>query len=115
LTVALIAAFAGCGGEENPEQQGIGSSESIGVGIEQVDCTDWNDASPEERFGTVDELENFLGGPVSGNPGATGKVLDDQEAYDLFEEYCGNEYARAFKLYKLYSRAAAFQDYQPPE
>jgi hypothetical protein len=34
--------------------------------------------------------------------------LPDDDAYDLMEKYCGNEYARAFRLYKLYARASAF-------
>ena len=35
-------------------------------------------------------------------------MLDDEKAYDLFDSYCENEFARGFKLYKLYARAAAF-------
>ena len=38
---------------------------------------------------------------------ASGAVLDDQDAYDLLGRWCGMRFARAFKLYKLYERAAA--------
>jgi hypothetical protein len=34
--------------------------------------------------------------------------LDDQQAYDLLNSYCEADFARGFKLYKLYPRAAAF-------
>jgi hypothetical protein len=37
-------------------------------------------------------------------------VLEDDQACDLFEGWCENEYARGFKLYKLYARAAAFSN-----
>ena len=35
-------------------------------------------------------------------------MLDDDQAYDLLEGQCEPEFAGAFKLYKLYGRAAAF-------
>jgi hypothetical protein len=35
-------------------------------------------------------------------------VIDDKDAYNLFNRYCEHEFARGFKLYKLYERAAAF-------
>lgn len=42
------------------------------------------------------------------DPSGSGSVLDDKQAYDLFDNYCKNDFARGFKLYKLYERAAAF-------
>jgi hypothetical protein len=35
-------------------------------------------------------------------------VLDDERAYELLQSYCAHYFARGFKLYKLYERAAAF-------
>ena len=35
-------------------------------------------------------------------------MLDDSKAYDLLDNYCKNTFARGFKLYKLYERAASF-------
>ena len=48
---------------------------------------------------------------VSGDPLTTfqrGPVLDNDRAYKLLQNYCGKYFARGFKLYKLYTRAAAF-------
>jgi hypothetical protein len=42
------------------------------------------------------------------SPAGRGSVLDDKDAYNLFDRYCANQFARGFKLYKLYERAAAF-------
>ncbi len=50
----------------------------------------------------------MLGRPVGGEGGATGRTLDDRRAYDLFDRACGRSFAKGFKLYKVYSRAAAF-------
>ena len=42
-----------------------------------------------------------------GSPAGRGGVLDDDKAYDVLQTECGPDYARGFKLYKLYTRAAA--------
>jgi hypothetical protein len=104
----LIASLAGCGNGSEPEgDQAPAAVPGLGVPINLADCGDWRDAAVEERLGTISQLREFVGGPVAGTPGR-GSVLEDEEAYDLFESYCENEFARGFKLYKLYSRAAAF-------
>jgi hypothetical protein len=109
--LALLAGIAGCGsGSATPPRHGAGPN--VGQPINLADCSDWNQANTEERLGTIEELRNFAGGPVVGNsataPSGTGSVLDDKQAYDLFNGYCKEEFARGFKLYKLYERAAAF-------
>jgi hypothetical protein len=39
-----------------------------------------------------------------------GATLPNDKAYDLFEGACRPDFSKRFKLYKLYTRAAAFQD-----
>ncbi|MFN2612428.1 MAG: hypothetical protein ABR536_03545 [Solirubrobacterales bacterium] len=107
--VLLAAAFAlaGCGdgsGSARPSQGGP----QLDQGIDLADCTDWKQGSVEERLGTIRQIRQFAGGAVAGTREGTGPVIDDEKAYDLFENYCRQEYARGFKLYKLYVRAAAF-------
>jgi hypothetical protein len=111
LLAALVVALAGCGSDSStPPQAGAGPN--VGQPISLADCSDWNQANTEERLGTIEQLKNFAGGPVVGNnassPSGTGSVLDDEKAYELFENYCKADFARGFKLYKLYERAAAF-------
>jgi hypothetical protein len=103
--------LAGCGGGPNTQPQ-IDVGPNVGQPINLADCHDWNQANTEQRLGTIHDLKNFAGGPVVGNsasaPSGTGAVLDDKQAYDLFNRYCSASFARGFKLYKLYTRAAAF-------
>lgn len=110
LAILVVAAIAACGSSSNAPvaQQGP----HIGTRVELADCHDWEQASTEERLGTLGELKNFAGGTIVGGsataPAGRGAVLDDKKAYDLLNDACGNQFAAGFKLYKLYERAAAF-------
>ena len=105
----VAATLAGCMGSEDSGQprQPPSAGARIGAPLQLVDCTDWREATPRERMGTVRALRRFAGGRT-GSPGGRGRVLDDDRAYEMFENYCKNDFARGFKLYKLYTRAAAF-------
>ncbi len=109
LIVAACAALAGCGDDE--PAQSVGGPD-LGVPVRLADCADWRDATVRERLGTVAQLRDFAGG-ATGSPAGHGAVLDDQRAYDLLDHQCATDYTSAFKLYKLYTRAAAFQPAQP--
>jgi hypothetical protein len=111
LALAGAALIAGCGSGSSTQPR-VGVGPNVGQPINLADCSDWNQANTEERLGTIQELKGFAGGPVVGNnassPSGTGAVLDDKQAYELFDNYCKADFARGFKLYKLYERAAAF-------
>jgi hypothetical protein len=110
LLVALVG-VAGCGGGSSTQPQ-VDVGPNVGQPISLADCHDWNQANTEQRLGTIHQLKDFAGGPIVGNnatsPSGTGSVLDDKQAYELFNRYCAEDFARGFKLYKLYERAAAF-------
>jgi hypothetical protein len=114
VALAATAILTGCGGGSGTQPQ-VDVGPNVGQPISLADCNDWNQANTEQRLGTIKELKGFAGGPVVGNsadaPSGTGAVLEDKQAYDLFENYCSEPFARAFKLYKLYERAAAFAGY----
>jgi hypothetical protein len=98
--------LAGCGGSDGGDSAGGGPA-TLDNPIELADCTDWNEGSLEERLGTIRQIRAFISGPVPGT-GGRGVTLEDERAYDLFEEACSHGVARGFTLYKLYVRAAAF-------
>lgn len=109
LLIATVLALAACGGDTSGNESSD-AGVNIGAPINLADCSNWNDASAEERLGTIGQIQEFTGGPIAGTD-QKGTVLDEQEAYDIFENACAPGYARAFKLYKLYGRAAAFSGY----
>ena len=111
--LACIGLASGCGGSDG-EGTASGAGPQIQVDLRLADCTDWRRADVSERLGTVRQLRDFAGGPT-GSPGVRGNVLDDERAYEVLQNWCRNEFARGFKLYKLYTRAAAFSSLIPED
>ena len=112
LALLLCTALGGClggGGSDGPAAQG---GATIGGAVRLADCAGWREAGPAQRRDTIVDIREFAGGLVGyGQPGRA-PTLPDERAYDLFEGACKPDYARGFKLYKLYTRAAAFQHLQ---
>jgi hypothetical protein len=115
--LAVLLAFlllAGCGDDDGGGGSGgtaVGGGPTLDNPIELADCTDWKEGSVEERLGTIRQITDFIDSSVPGT-GGTGVTLDDDEAYDLFERACSNDFARGFNLYKIYVRAAGFSSLQ---
>jgi hypothetical protein len=105
--VVIAAVMSACGESDSSDAADTAAGETLGP-VNLVDCTDWNRGSDEKREGTIEEIREFAGGPVAASGGGEGAVVSTDQAHRLFENTCANEYARGFKLYKLYSRGAAF-------
>jgi hypothetical protein len=104
--ISCVALLGGCGGASSGSTAGTAQA---GPSLRLANCTDWNHSDETHRRNTVEALRKFAGGPVGSSAGIEhGPVLDDQRAYKLFQSFCKHYYARAFKLYKLYTHAAAF-------
>jgi hypothetical protein len=106
-----LALLGGCGGDSTSKRARVDYSMVPGVGssIRTADCTDWEKGTTDQRRSTVIQLRKFAGSPVGSSAGIqNGPVLDDERAFKLLQSYCANRFARGFKLYKLYERAAAF-------
>lgn len=101
-------AWAGCGGSGSATQPQVDVGPHIDAPIQLADCNDWQQANVEERIGTIREIRQFSGGPVGSAPGR-GAILDDKQAYEVLDGYCKSPIASAFKLYRIYGRAAAFE------
>ncbi len=106
--LALAAALAACGDSDSQsateEVSGVGQ-ERAGSVAALAQCSDWNEGTEEEKLATVTDIRAQLN--QAGADGPT-PSLPEQEAYDLFERACANDYAAGFRLYKVYARAAAF-------
>jgi hypothetical protein len=114
LLAALLSCFAlvaGCGGSNHSKARVSGGGAHLGSGesLRLDNCSNWNEATIAQRRETIAQLSKFAGGPVGSSSGIqSGPVLSDDRAYKLFQNYCAKTFARGFKLYKLYTHAAAF-------
>jgi hypothetical protein len=108
VAAALLAAvaFGGCGGDDDAPAAQAGAAR-LGLQVRLADCESWRDAGARERYATLAALRRFAG-DRTGSPGGYGATIEDDDAYELLDRSCEAPYARSFKLYKLYTRAAAF-------
>jgi hypothetical protein len=116
--ICCLALLGGCGGSSGSSDKSTSSnSKKLPVelrappvgSVRTADCRDWKRGTVAQRRSTVVALRKFAGGPVGSSAARqTGPVLDDPRAYKVLKSYCANYFARGFKLYKLYERAAAF-------
>jgi hypothetical protein len=114
--ICCVALLGGCGGSGHPKTvaagttpSGVSTPSGVGQSIRLDNCTNWRWATLAQRRETVAQLRKFAGGPVGSSGGIQrGPVLSDGRAYKLFQSYCSKPFARGFKLYKLYTHAAAF-------
>jgi hypothetical protein len=105
---ALLGACGGSKKEEKAKEPVSFPAPTVGS-VRTANCTDWKRGAVDERRSTVVALRNFAAGPVGSSEAIQrGPVLDDKRAYKLLQSYCKRFFARGFKLYKLYDRAAAF-------
>jgi len=105
--VFATVVLTGCS-ESGGDAPVTGAGTGIDVPLRLADCRDWSEASVSEKLGTVARIETVVGGPT-GSPAGHGNTIPRERAYEVLEGWCGQEFARAFKLYKLYARATAFQ------
>ena len=115
LAATFLAAVAltGCLGGDSSSGRPVSSGARIGTPLTLADCSDWRKATPSEREGSIKALRDFAGGPIGEGSGRHGATLDDDRAYKVLDDYCRQDFARGFKLYKLYTRAAAFRNVHP--
>ena len=88
---------AGCGGDPV-------APERFAKKLQSATCTDWQEATPQERRSAVDQLENVVAGPRK-----EGNTLPDDVAYSTLDARCEPDLARGFLLYEVYIRAAGFE------
>jgi hypothetical protein len=93
-----------CGGDSADEADGTGSDE-VGSVAALAQCADWNERDEAQRQDTIEDIReqiNLQDGPVR-TP-----ALDDEQAYELFENACSQPNSASFRLYVVYARAAGF-------
>jgi hypothetical protein len=106
--IGASAALAGCLGSGSSSTPPSNAGATLGTPVRLTDCSDWLAAGPAQRSAIIEAVRTISGGPT-GSPGGNGPVLDNDTAYNLFDVDCRVGYAKHFRLYKLYTRAASFQ------
>jgi hypothetical protein len=107
--LCCLALLSGCGSSAQSSTLAEHSSADVGESVRSDTCAQWRAGTIEQRRGTLVRLRKFAGSPVGSSAGLqNGHVLSDDRAYKLLQSFCAKHFARAFKLYKLYERAAAF-------
>jgi hypothetical protein len=100
--------LAGCGGSAGSANNTGGHAIAAPAAtVRTADCNLWRVLSQSQRQSLLAGLRTFFGGPVDPTHGR-GQVLSDTQANALLSQYCSRSFAGAFKLYKIYGRAAAF-------
>ena len=109
LTCALLSA---CGEDETsdePEAKGVGPVK-VGSVAAGAQCRHWNRGTEAEKLATVEDIRsqvNLQSGTIE-TP-----ALTDEEALELFDHACAEDFAAGLKLYKLYVQRAGFQPLAP--
>ena len=105
-----VFALAACGGGDSGDKPGASALGDVRVGsvAQLAECRDWNAGTREERIATLAEIKEQIN--LENGTGETPE-LSDEAAYELFENTCSEDYADAFRLYKVYARATGFASF----
>jgi hypothetical protein len=118
--LAAAPGLTGCGGEEEadarPEREqpsgviDISGTEAVGEYLggsvaSLVECRDWNEATPEQRLATIDDVRSQVNRQ---DAGIRAPALTDGEAQRIFDAACEPAWAGGLRLYKIYTHAAGF-------
>lgn len=119
LGAAAVVALSAMGSDDRAPERLAGappidylpgsSREGAGGGRSQVseaDCSQWRRASPQQRRAVTDEVGAYFQRVTRGGGGHS---LPPDKAYEGLDRACRNEWASAFKLWKVYERVLAFQ------
>jgi len=112
LGLALsILSLAGCGGDAAPaakeEAQPLGEVR-VGSVAQLAQCRDWNAGTREERLATIDDIREQINLQDSN---VKTPELSDEAAYEVLDNACAQDFAKSFRLYKVYARATAFASF----
>ena len=101
---ALALAACGSDSERAEKAQPVGDV-LVGSVAPLAQCADWNTGTRAERLATIDDVREQVNLQDSA---VKTPELSDATAYRVLDSTCRKPFARGFRLYKLYARAASF-------
>jgi hypothetical protein len=111
LVLAALAATAGCGDDGTEEPAKPAGEEVAGSVVQYADCTDWRNATVPEREATITALKGQLTPQTAETPQS---ALDDDQAYEILDNFCDEKFSDKLRLYKLYVKAQGFSPLYEP-
>ena len=105
--LVLGSALAGCGGSADADET---SAEPLGQELAGsvaplAQCRDWVKGTEEEKRATIADIRSQIN--LESNT-VEAPELDEDRAFEMFENACSNQFAQGFRLYVLYARATGF-------
>ena len=98
------AASASASGAQPPGAEPLG--EKLGGSVAQLaNCGDWDGGPRDRKLATIADIRNQVNRT---DTGIDSPPLSDEEALSLFDSECAKPYAKGFRLYVIYARAAGF-------
>jgi hypothetical protein len=115
--IAAALTLAACGGGSGGSGHGqagtpAGSAAANATAatqatVQAANCNVWSVLDEAQRHSLLEGMRTFFGERID-QPEGRGPTLSDDAAEALLQRFCKSSYAGAFKLYKIYGRAAAF-------
>lgn len=102
--VCLAAVAAGCGADAQPPAEPLGKK--LGGSVAPLaSCRDWSGGARERKLATIADIRRQVN---RDDTGIESPPLSDSEAMQLFDRECAQPYAKSFRLYVIYARAAGW-------
>jgi hypothetical protein len=103
---AVALAIGACGSDPEPAEkaQPVGDA-LVGSVAPLAQCADWSAGSRAERIATIHDIREQVNLQDSA---VKTPELSDKAAYRVLDTTCRKVFAKSFRLYKLYARAASF-------
>jgi hypothetical protein len=112
VVVAALAATTGCGDDDSASEPVKPAGKEIAGSVVQfADCTDWRKATVDERYATITALKGQLTPQTAETPQS---ALDDDDAYEVLQNFCRAKFSDKLRLYKLYVKAQGFSPLYGP-
>ncbi len=116
VAAALVLGTAGCGdgssssdraaAERTARDRALPLGELLAGSVAPLaQCKDWVGGERVRKLATIDDIRNQVS---RRDTGVSSPALTDDEALGLFDRACENSFAKSFRLYVLYARAAGF-------
>ncbi len=113
-----VALATGCGDGSSSSDEAVsrptaplGGEDVVRVGsiAQLATCTNWKRGTVAQRRDAVAQLSLQLTAEQGADP------LSPDQAYEILDSACSEQFTAAFRLYKIYYRAQAFSVLSTPE